>query len=124
MTDYTTCGALARMANHTSAVENTISLPLDETPPANTVKTEGFTKIYPNPATVEATIQYSLPSTTEKMTITIFNATGQVTGHETVDQPSMEGNYRVDISHYEGGIYFVKIVADGYESLSKLLVGK
>lgn len=124
VTDFTTCGALARMANHTSATDNTISLPLDETAPANTVKTEGFTKIYPNPATVEATIQYSLPSTTEKMTITIFNAAGQVTGHETIDQPSMEGNYTVDISHYEGGIYFVKIVADGYESLSKLVVGK
>lgn len=124
VTDYTTCGAMAKMTNNTPTVDLTNTLPVNQPLEASNLKTEGFTKIYPNPATVEATIQYSLPSSSEKMTITIFNAAGQVTGHETLEQPSMDGNYKVDISNYEGGIYFVKIVADGYESLSKLVVGK
>ena len=125
ITDFTTCGAMSKLAENT-ATENSNSNDSQEqmTVAASNPTAAASVNIFPNPSTVEATIKYVLPVSSEVMTITMFNAGGEVMLSEVINQPAMEGTYKMDLHDYKSGMYFVKVVSEGYESLSKLVVGK
>ena len=116
---------MSKLAENT-ATENSNSNDSQEqmTVAASNPTAAASVNIFPNPSTVEATIKYVLPVSSEVMTITMFNAGGEVMLSEVINQPAMEGTYKMDLHDYKSGMYFVKVVSEGYESLSKLVVGK
>jgi len=79
----------------------------------------GNVRIAPNPTSGDALLKVTFRETTDAR-ITLLNNIGQVL-FETRDQNVREGNYRLDLSNYEGGLYLVRIVAGGQVHTEKLI---
>ncbi len=79
---------------------------------------------YPNPASGNAVIEVSLPSSTA-LNLTVRNVMGQQVFRLASDVYS-PGYYRfnLDVSQFSGGIYFIELIAEGTELCQKMLVTK
>jgi hypothetical protein len=79
---------------------------------------------YPNPFNPATLIKYSL-SKTSKVKITIYDILGRET--ETVLNEQLDpGNYEVrwDGTNYSSGVYFYRIVTDGFAETRKMILMK
>ena len=88
------------------------------------VASVGDLVIYPNPATTEATLSYSLTKESTSMNIRIVDAQGKEMLNEMVSNPTMEGTYNINLNNYSAGVYFVKVQAGDYIQTKKLIVDK
>lgn len=79
----------------------------------------GNVRIAPNPTSGDALLKVTFRETTDAR-ITLLNNVGQVL-FETRDQNVREGNYRLDLSNFDGGLYLVRIVAGGQVHTEKLI---
>ncbi len=79
----------------------------------------GNVRIAPNPTSGEALLKVTFREATDAR-ITLLNTVGQVL-FETRDQNVREGNYRLDLSDQNGGLYLVRIVAGGQVHTEKLI---
>ena len=86
------------------------------------VASVGDLVIYPNPATTEATLSYSLTKESTNMNIRIVDAQGKEMLNEMVSNPTMEGTYNINLNNYSAGVYFVKVQAGDYIQTKKLIV--
>lgn len=89
---------------------------------ATPIEVTDFLTIYPNPATTEATINYSLPTESAVMTIKVYDVQGKVMLNETINEPAATGAYTIQLNNYTGGIYFVKVEANNFNETRKLVV--
>ncbi len=76
-------------------------------------------RIAPNPTSGDALLHVVFREATDAR-ITLINNVGQSL-FETREQNVREGNYRLDLSNYEGGLYLVRIVAGGQVHTEKLI---
>ena len=88
------------------------------------VASVGDLVIYPNPATTEATLSYSLTKESTSMNIRIVDAQGKEMLNEMVSNPTMEGTYNINLNNYSAGVYFVKVQAGDYIQTKKLIVDR
>jgi hypothetical protein len=84
----------------------------------------GAMSIYPNPATSEATISYTLEKEVSSMVIRVMDAQGKEMMNETITNPEVSGIYNINLNNYSAGIYFVKIQAGDYTDAKKLVVDR
>ena len=90
-----------------------------------TIKTVGGqVTIFPNPTSRDATLSYTLPDETAFMDIVIIDEQGREMMQTKVTHPSRIGTYNLNLNGYASGIYFVKIVANGFSETKKLIVEK
>ena len=84
----------------------------------------GEMSIYPNPATSEATISYTLEKEASSMVIRVMDAQGKEMMNETITNPEVSGIYNINLNNYSAGIYFVRIQAGNYTDAKKLVVDR
>jgi hypothetical protein len=84
----------------------------------------GAMSIYPNPATSEATISYTLEKEASSMVIRVMDAQGKEMMNETIANPEVSGIYNINLNNYSAGIYFVRIQAGDYTDAKKLVVDR
>ncbi|MFA6924529.1 MAG: T9SS type A sorting domain-containing protein [Bacteroidales bacterium] len=72
-------------------------------------------KIYPNPASTQITIE--LPKKEEQSIITIYNLNGE----ELIKQQIKNNKTDVDISELQSGVYFIKIVNNKNVEIKKII---
>ena len=84
----------------------------------------GEMSIYPNPATSEATISYTLEKEASSMVIRVLDAQGKEMMNETIANPEVSGIYNINLNNYSAGIYFVRIQAGDYTDAKKLVVDR
>jgi hypothetical protein len=84
----------------------------------------GAMSIYPNPASSEATISYTLEKEASSMVIRVMDAQGKEMMNETITNPEVSGIYNINLNNYSAGIYFVKIQAGDYTDAKKLVVDR
>ena len=84
----------------------------------------GAMSIYPNPATSEATISYTLEKEASSMVIRVLDAQGKEMMNETIANPEVSGIYNINLNNYSAGIYFVRIQAGDYTDAKKLVVDR
>jgi hypothetical protein len=90
-----------------------------------TIKTpNGQMSIFPNPTSRDATISYTLPEESSLMEIVIIDEQGREMMQAKLVHPNRIGNYSLNLNGYASGIYFVKIVANGFSETKKLIVEK
>jgi len=104
----------------------------------NTVLTQGFQQpyfvvipgnnvfpylvIYPNPTPGDALARFILPSPA-RLTISIYNAVGQLISTEAVNYPGGEMQYIIKSTQLTAGSYFIHFaMADGSAKTSKALI--
>jgi Secretion system C-terminal sorting domain len=80
--------------------------------------------IFPNPTSRDATISYTLPEESSLMEIVIIDEQGREMMQTKITHPNRIGNYSLNLNGYSAGIYFVKIVANGFSETKKLIVEK
>ena len=74
-----------------------------------------FARVYPNPVNETATVAFDL-STSQSVTLDIYNTSGQIIATQTVADAQV-GRNKVDLntSDYSNGLYLVRIKSDGGE---------
>lgn len=93
---------------------------LDENANAISSTDFGFT-IFPNPATTEVSINYTLSQTNESIIISLVDVQGIELSKESITNPSRSGKYSFNLNNYSAGIYFIKLQS-GAEILTKKLI--
>ena len=96
----------------------------ETTPLMTSIKMIDNMSINPNPAKTEATLSYILPTESESMSITIFDAQGKEVSSELISDPSVIGDYVINLSNYASGLYFVKATTGNFSETRKLVVDK
>jgi len=101
-------------------VESTI----DESEKLQIPVTNELNRNYPNPFNPTTTIKYAL-SKESKVTLTIFNATGQIV-EQLVDQKQSAGYYSAiwDASNVTSGLYFYRMQAGDFSKVNKCMLLK
>lgn len=84
----------------------------------------GEMMIYPNPASTEATISYSLEKESASMSIKVIDAQGKEMLVDQITNPTMSGTYNINLNNYSAGIYFVKVQAGNFIETKKLIVDR
>ncbi len=79
--------------------------------------------IYPNPAANSVTISYKLDAT-KNVVVQLYNVIGEklLEHNYSHRQAGMNQIQLDDLSQYGKGIYFIKLIADGEESVKKLVI--
>ena len=79
-------------------------------------------KLYPNPTTAYSQLQleFIAPTTAQ---VDLLNAYGQVISRRELDQVQ-QAAYDINLSEQAGGLYFVRITANGQSLTRKLLLLK
>lgn len=81
-----------------------------------------FSGAYPNPAVKMVNVDYSIPSSVNKASITITNMLGCKVKEVKLD--SYSGKSQIDVSELINGIYFYSLVADDQLILTRKFVVK
>jgi len=82
---------------------------------------QGKLKIYPNPVRDIATIQTGFDAG-EKLRINIIDLSGKVK-MDVLQATGINGDFKLDLSGYSPGVYFLKTTYNGRLFISKLIVG-
>ena len=90
----------------------------DEAQPAAALNTRAFV-IYPNPANENFTFEQTGAKTYGKVNVEIFSIRGE---RMMTKDLNGENKHLFPVSELQNGLYFVKIVADGYVETLKLVV--
>jgi hypothetical protein len=77
---------------------------------------------YPNPASQQATFEYTIPSGAGNTHLIIRNMLGVEVANLTIDERG--GKKSIDVSSYASGIYFYSLMIDGKVMQSKKLIVK
>jgi hypothetical protein len=64
--------------------------------------------VYPNP--VNSTLTVDNINTDGNATITLVDLQGKIVYNNTVSD--LNGNFKIDMSNYESGVYFVRVTTD------------
>jgi hypothetical protein len=98
--------------------------------PCDTIRTNGMdfnVRVYPNPSTAKdminveiapVNIEYYLPQTS----IRVLDMFGKVYYEETIFNPNNQFYTRLDVSHYQAGIYFLQVLSGSYQKSTKLII--
>jgi len=119
--DYT----VGEIAVQTAQVSNTIILtqgfqqPYYVVIPNNNVFP--YLIIYPNPATGNALARFVLPAPA-KMTISIYDALGQLISNDEVNYTNGEMQYIIKTAGWKQGTYFIRFALEDGSSIGKQLV--
>lgn len=87
----------------------------------NIAKNEMISKIFPNPATNNVSIQVTLGSAND-ITVELYNAIGQKVAASKGNGNLGENTINMNLGTLNAGVYFVKIKAGNAESTKKLVV--
>ena len=87
---------------------------------ANVAPTVSATKVYPNPASTELNISYTLSEISD-VTVSLTNVLGKVVGNEGFKNVS-SGTATFNTAKLAPGFYFYTIVANGERSTGRILV--
>ena len=128
--DYTPDGALGSTVityvafNPNNINDSTYVIVTYEALPASINKPD-FTRIdfsnpYPNPASSQTKINYTIPFTYEKATLILRNLIGTNVKEYVIDNP--QGRIVLDLSDIKEGIYFYSLVIDGNVILTRKLI--
>ncbi|UCG29954.1 MAG: YncE family protein, partial [candidate division WOR-3 bacterium] len=104
------------VANYNSATVSVIRDSLtgiEELPPS---ASPFFLDIYPNPTKTIMTISASIPL----RTVEIYDVLGNVAKTEYLREPM--GKMTIPLEHLSAGVYFVKVISEGTESIRKVIV--
>ncbi len=88
------------------------------------IKTYKLYNNYPNPFNPSTMIQYDLPRTS-KVVLKVYNILGkEIT--TLVNRSQSAGTYKVSLNMagYASGVYFVRIIADSYQHVQKIMLLK
>lgn len=77
--------------------------------------------IYPNPSTGVFTISLTNLDS-RKVELRIMNVIGNEIFHETLTSGDAQVQKTVDLSHFAKGLYYVKLEADGYSTVRRVVV--
>lgn len=77
--------------------------------------------IYPNPSTGIFTISLTNLDT-RKVELRIMNVIGNEIFHETLTSSDAQFQKTVDLNRYAKGLYYVKLEADGYSTVRRVVV--
>ncbi|MEI6311555.1 MAG: fibronectin type III domain-containing protein, partial [Bacteroidota bacterium] len=78
--------------------------------------------IYPNPASTEATLNYTLEKENDILFIELLDAQGKILLNDQIANPMLQGSYTINLNKFKAGVYFVKLFTDDYIHTSKLFV--
>jgi len=96
--------------------------PADE--PTLSLNEEGYIsefKVYPNPATEEANVVFSIENA-QKASIEIVNAIGQTVSTTNVNAESGRNLVMLNTSDIQAGVYMVRVTVDGVQRIKRLMV--
>ncbi|MCP2042688.1 T9SS type A sorting domain-containing protein [Pontibacter sp. HSC-36F09] len=77
--------------------------------------------IYPNPNNGVFTISFAQLNT-QQVELRILNVIGNEVYHEVISRPDIHATKTVDLTRLAKGLYYVKIEADGYSSVRRVVV--
>jgi hypothetical protein len=124
--------APGQTGNYWSIVSNTVGC---ESEPSNTIYFQptnieelnngGKVNIYPNPAGNTVTIDY-ITLDNQEVTISLFNAFGQVIHNITQSNVNRTNTYSVqfDVSQVVAGVYYFKIEGQDFSYTKKIIISK
>ena len=76
-------------------------------------------QLYPNPATNEAIVDLRA-FMDQEVTIRVMNKNGQVMTQSPIDRVQ-DANYQLDLQGFSSGLYFVQVIAEGQNVMTKKL---
>lgn len=107
--------------------ESTAILPIEDKPAVQPAapESEFFVKVYPNPATVTASVAFTLKSN-EKVTISIYNADGKLVATPVAGKAYTSGTHTVSlpVTQLVSGSYFCRFITEKSMQLKKLVISK
>ncbi len=125
---YTTCGAMARMAQVTPAstdissdianLETDANTATNENAKANIIEMD----VTPNPAIDETSISYEISNTSNPINIKMFSIDGKEMYKDIISSPNLKGTYHLSLQQFGAGIYFVQLETNGTLQSKKLIV--
>ncbi len=98
--------------------------------PCDTIRTNGMdfnVRAYPNPATAKdlinveiapVNLEYYLPQTS----VRVLDMFGKVYYEETIFNPNSQYFIRLDVSHYQAGMYFLQVLSGSNQKSTKLII--
>jgi Secretion system C-terminal sorting domain/Domain of unknown function DUF11 len=75
---------------------------------------------YPNPVSIELTIDYRIPKGSKKANITIVNINGKLM--ENIEIPVNTTQKKIDVTKWADGLYFYSLFVDGKRALNQKIV--
>jgi hypothetical protein len=80
----------------------------------------GINNFYPNPASSNVNLEYSLPNTVTNAYMVVFNNNGELLKKQNL--PIEQSVYSFDLSGLTSGVYYVQILTEqGYSSTRKII---
>lgn len=81
-------------------------------------------QLSPNPATDEATIQYLVPATNEKVWLVVTDLQGKLISRKNIGIATAgDHSYSLDTRNYAAGMYLVELYAGKMKKMEKLVIG-
>ncbi|MCC7534145.1 MAG: S8 family peptidase [Bacteroidia bacterium] len=103
---------LGKRGNETSSTKETA-----------TAANNNLLKVYPNPASSTAIIDYMFTRYAQSLKITVSNIAGATL--KTIDLKQMSGQYEMDVQTFSPGVYFIELRGnDALIAVKKLIVNK
>lgn len=98
---------------------NTINEQVQVYTSVNDVDNQFVFQVYPNPASSETHL-FLAPSYNQNMTVSFFNAGGQLM--ELLENVQTGVDYRTNVSHWPAGIYFLQITDGEKQAVKKIMI--
>ncbi len=89
--------------------------------PLNLESSDENIAIYPNPSNGVFTVSVSNLSA-RKVDLRIMNVIGNEIMHETLTRSEGQFSRTIDLNRYAKGLYYVKLEADGYSTVRRVVV--
>jgi hypothetical protein len=87
---------------------------------AKELTTSGTIEAFPNPASQQTSIEYSLSQSFQNAYVKVYDLMGKEMAQYDLD--SENGTIRLNLRNYTEGVYFYTLVADGKSIATKKLV--
>ena len=123
ITNFVICSS-AKLSNPENITEEATEIEENEIQIEENNSLFGGMEIYPNPANTEASVEYTINSTVDKLYIQLYDAQGKELTNEEINEPNQNGTYTINLEKYSPGIYFVKVKAGEFTQTKKLTVNK
>jgi len=79
-------------------------------------------QLYPNPATVAATIAFAVPEGHETFQIEVYSVTGKMVFNDLIESSKDRIEYELSLDGFSNGVYYVKLTGKKVSVTRKLMV--
>ncbi len=110
-------GTIAKKSGKNIEVKKTVGNTI------NVVKGNTELKVYPNPVATNASVSYYAPEN-GKVTLTIYNALGNVVANYEVNAVQGTNSKDIDASGLSTGSYFIKVTGNNYSNVNSFTIVK